>query len=257
MEARDDMKRVFLALALTGLTGLAAASASGQEGHPRPPHSGGMSEGMGGMMGGTMMGGGPEAERPWISLALQQRDQLGLTTDQVTQLESLRAEFEKEAIRRSADIQVAETELAELLRAEQVDLTKVEAALGQLEGLRTDLRLSRIKILEQGKALLTPEQRKKLVSLSPRASADPAETMMAGRGMEEMHRFMHSERMPRAMAGMMEMARQMGNGDSMAGMVRMMEMMSMVGQMGEGTGAQPGGHMGGMMTSPGQPKVSP
>lgn len=55
---------------------------------------------------------------------------------------------------------------------------------------------------------------------------------MAGRGMEEMQRFMNSERMPQAMTSMMEMARQMGNGDAMAGMVRMMEMMSMMGQMG-------------------------
>lgn len=251
------MKRVFLALALTGLTGLAAASASGQEGHPRPPHSGGMSEGMGGMMGGMMMGGGPEAERPWISLALQNRDQLGLTADQVAQLEALRGEFQKEAIRRQADIRVAETELAELLRADPVDLTKVEAKLRQIETLRADLRLSRIRALEKGKALLTPEQWKKLMAAGPRASVEPRKGTTAEEGMEAMHGFMRSERMPRAMAGMMEMARQMGNGDSMAGMVRMMEMMSMMGQLGGGTGAQPGGHMGGMMTSPGQPKVSP
>lgn len=52
------------------------------------------------------------------------------------------------------------------------------------------------------------------------------------RGMDEMHRFCTSERMPQAMNGMMAMARQMGNGDDLAGMVRMMEMMSGMGQMG-------------------------
>lgn len=62
-------------------------------------------------------------------------------------------------------------------------------------------------------------------------------TMMSSEGItaeghREMERFMRSERMPQAMAAMMEMARQMGNGDPMAGMVRMMEMMSMMGQMG-------------------------
>lgn len=56
--------------------------------------------------------------------------------------------------------------------------------------------------------------------------------MMSGRGMEEMQRFMQSERMPQAMTAMMEMARQKGDGDPMVGMVRMMEMMSMMGQMG-------------------------
>ncbi len=59
------------------------------------------------------------------------------------------------------------------------------------------------------------------------------------RGMEEMVRFCTSERMPQAMNGMMGMARQMGNGDVMAGMVRMMEMMSGMGQMD--------GQMDGMM----------
>ncbi len=55
------------------------------------------------------MGGGHTAERPLISLALQNKDQLGLTPDQVKALESLRSEFQKEAIRRSADVEIAET----------------------------------------------------------------------------------------------------------------------------------------------------
>jgi Spy/CpxP family protein refolding chaperone len=240
------------------LTGLGATgSASGQEGPSRPDRSGGMPGGMGGMMGGNpMMGGGSTAERPLISLALQNKDQLDLTADQVRQLESLRAAFQTEATRRGADMEAAETDLAALLGTDPVDLAKVEAKLRQIEAIRSDLRLSRIKTLEQGKALLMPEQRKKLASLGPRASVGSGEGMMTGRGMDEMPRFMHSERMPQAMAGMMAMARQMGNGDPMAGMVRMMEMMGSMGSMGDGSGHQPGGHMGGMM-DPRQPEVSP
>ena len=246
------MKRLLPILGIVLVIGFGAfALASGQEEKSRPGHSGGMPGGMGGMMdmGGMMMrGGSATAERPWISLALQNKDQLGLTADQVTRLESLRAEFQKEAIRRSADLEIAEMELEEPLRSEPADLTKVEAKLRQIERIRSDLRLSRIKTLEQGKALLTPEQRTRLASLGPRASAGSPEGMMAGRGMEEMQRFMNSERMPQAMAGMMEMARQMGNGDATAGMVRMMEMMSMMGQ----TGGMMSGQ-GGMM-QPAQPK---
>ena len=53
--------------------------------------------------------------------------------------------------------------------------------------------------------------------------------------MEEMERFMNSDRMPQAMTAMMDMARRMGDGDVMLGMVRMMEMMgSMGGMMGPG-----------------------
>ncbi len=54
-------------------------------------------------------------------------------------------------------------------------------------------------------------------------------------GRAEMKRFMESGQMGQAMTGMMAMARQMGDGDSMKGMVRMMEMMgSMGGMMGPG-----------------------
>lgn len=54
--------------------------------------------------------------------------------------------------------------------------------------------------------------------------------MKQGAGVTEeghgaMREFMHSDRAPRAMANMMEMARRMGNGDVMLGMTRMMEMM--------------------------------
>lgn len=236
---------VLTVLAVLG-GGLTLAAAHGTRADHAAPD--GMMGRMGGMMGsGTdMMGGNPmmshmsemgmrsghgSAERPWLTMALHHREKLGLSADQTKTLESLRSEFEKQAIRQSAEIQVAETELADLLRAEPVDLAKVEAKLRQLESARTDLRLARIKTLAEGKAALTPEQRKKLESLGSRAPHGPR-GRMGSQGVEDMQRFMQSERMPQAMSGMMEMARQMGNGDAMAGMVRMMEMMGMMGQRG-------------------------
>jgi hypothetical protein len=59
-------------------------------------------------------------------------------------------------------------------------------------------------------------------------------------GRSAMREFMKSDRAPQAMAGMMEMARRMGNGDVMAGMTRMMEMM---GGMGGGMMRDHGGAM--------------
>jgi len=186
---------------------------------------------MGGMMGPMMAPGGP-AERPLISLALRHKDKLGLSEEQVKTLEAIRAAFQEEAEKRSASLRRAEAELQELLASEPVDLAKVEAKLKEIETLRTELRLSRIKALEQGKAVLTPEQRKKLKTLASQA-AGPMPGMMPGRGMEEMHRFMQSGGMMESMTGMMEMARRMGEGDVMLGMVRMMEMMRMMGSMGQ------------------------
>ena len=56
-----------------------------------------------------------------------------------------------------------------------------------------------------------------------------------------------SDRAPQAMAAMMGMARGMGNGDTMLGMVRMMEMMGSMG--GDG-----GGMMGGSPRRQATPK---
>jgi hypothetical protein len=128
-------------------------------------------------------------ERPLISLMLRQRQQLGLTAEQVAKLRDLRSSFEKEAIRAHADLRILDIELDDLLDAEQVDLAKVEAALRKEEAARTNVRLSRIKTIEQGKALLTAEQRERLrraVEAGPGAGGGPMGMMgpgMMGPGM--------------------------------------------------------------------------
>lgn len=145
------------------------------------------SMGQGGMMGGMMHGmpGSREAdraERPLITLALENKTELGLSAEQVRRLEALRSGFQKEAIRRSADMQIAEVELGELLRQDPVELGKVETALKRLEGLRTEQRLARLKAIEQGKAVLTLEQRQKLEALGRQAAGMPMREMMGQMG---------------------------------------------------------------------------
>ena len=105
------------------------------------------------------------SERPLISLMLRHRNELGLSPDQVRSLERLRADFQRTAIRLEADLRLAETDLATLLDAEVADLGQVEAKLREIERLRSDLRLARIRTIEQGKAQLSSEQRKKLQNL--------------------------------------------------------------------------------------------
>ena len=248
------MKRVLttiVTLALVALAGSAFADGSreaegakaGAPGHEAmgmggsgmmgPGHSPGPMM-KGGMMGESMMGGDPPGERPLISLALQQRESLGLSDDQVKALKQARSAFEKEGIRRRADIEIAELELADLLGEPRVDLAKVEAKARQTAGLRADLRIARIETLEKGKATLSADQLKKLMS-----EAGTSGGPKAGRGAEEMRRVMNSERAPQAMASMMEMARRMGNGDTMLGMVRMMEMMGSMGNRMDPTMARP------------------
>lgn len=122
-----------------------------------------MMRGMG--MPGSWSYGHGGHEGPLISMMLHWKDQLALTADQERSLRALRATFEKEAIKRTSEIDVAELELKELLEQEKVDVIKVEASTKKIALLRADLRLARIKTIEAGKALLTTEQQRKLERL--------------------------------------------------------------------------------------------
>jgi hypothetical protein len=117
------------------------------------------------------------AERPLITLMLNWRQDLGLTPAQVQNLERLRSDFQREATRRDADLHAAETALGTMVQAEPVDLAAVEAKLRDIEKQRADLRLARIKTIEQGKSELTAEQRAKLSTLlstsTPRRAGSP------------------------------------------------------------------------------------
>jgi len=103
-------------------------------------------------------------DRP-LSFMLEYQDALELSPHQINDLKKLRSRFEREAIRREADIKVARMELDELLEADAVDLAKTEKKVRELERLRGDEKLSRIRVIETAKALLRPDQRKKLTVL--------------------------------------------------------------------------------------------
>lgn len=108
----------------------------------------------------------PPHEGPLISFMLHHREELGLSADQVKALEQLRDDFQREAIRKEADLRISEMDLARLLDAEPVDLELVKAKLEEIERLRAELRHARIRTIEQGKALLSSEQRAKLQALT-------------------------------------------------------------------------------------------
>jgi hypothetical protein len=104
-------------------------------------------------------------DRAPISLMLRNREGLGLTADQVKELEQLRSDFAKESIRSEANLRIAEMDLTSLLEAQPVDMTKAEAKIREIERIRGDLRIARIRSIEKGKAQLSAEQRRKLQEL--------------------------------------------------------------------------------------------
>jgi len=99
----------------------------------------------------------------------------GLSAAQIESLERLRAEFQRDAIRRDADLRVAEMDLAALLRTDTVDLVAAEAKVREIERLRAETRLARIRAIEEGKMQLTVEQRAKLRTLLAQQAARPRE----------------------------------------------------------------------------------
>ena len=92
---------VIAALALAGAAGYAGAgSKDAGTAESQPPGHGGERHMGGGHMGGMISGspmGGHAGERPLITPALEQREQLGLSADQVTALETANAEFQRVA----------------------------------------------------------------------------------------------------------------------------------------------------------------
>jgi len=105
-------------------------------------------------------------QRPLISLMLEHREELELSRKQVQELERLRHDYQREVIRSEADLRIAEIDLEKLLKDDPVDLDQVKAKLQEIERVRADDRFRRIRTIEQGKALLSPEQREKLDTLA-------------------------------------------------------------------------------------------
>jgi len=127
---------------------------------------------------------GSREDRPLISQLLNNREALGLSAEQVRKLEQLRDGFQRQSIRNDADLRIVEIDIAALLEQEPVDLAKVEAKMREGEKLRTDLRIARVRAIEQARGLLTVEQKKKLQELNlaplqprtPRFGQNPSAT---------------------------------------------------------------------------------
>jgi hypothetical protein len=112
--------------------------------------------------------GGRESreDRPLITLMLNNKERLGLSADQVKKLEQFRDNFQKQSIRHDADLRIVELDLAALLDHDSVELSKVEGKVREAEKLRADLRIARIRAIEQATGVLNAEQKKKLQEIT-------------------------------------------------------------------------------------------
>ena len=130
---------------------------------------------MGGMMRhmmGHMMGAGTQDDLPFLQRLVQQREQLGLSAEQVQQVRALATEARKAWIRYEAEARTTEIDLETLMQADPVDLPQVKATVQRLASQRAEMRLALLNAIAKAKALLTPEQRQHVSMQTPTGSQD-------------------------------------------------------------------------------------
>ncbi len=139
----------------------------------------GMQEMMG--MHGMGMGSGMMDMMKMMKAAAR----LDLTPDQKKKLQQLHLKHQKEAIPLLGRVRMAGVELQELLLADSVDLDKVKAKVREKHNAMAELEFGHLSMIQQFKALLTPEQRQKLESMmmemgpmmgTPKADKSPKAT---------------------------------------------------------------------------------
>lgn len=110
--------------------------------------------------------GAPRGPRPPLDRAAVKRE-LGLNDEQMGQLQKLRMDQRKAAIRRRADVQLARLSLQELMQAPTVDEKAVQARVKELADLQAGALRARIDGALALRKILTPEQIEKLRQLRP------------------------------------------------------------------------------------------
>ena len=156
------MKKIgFLLIAACFISGLIVGSANAQMG-------GGKGRSMG------MCGGGH---------SIHIFSKLGLDDNQLKEVKAIASKMQKDMVRKRADAKIAKIELREILGNDPVDVKVAETKVKQIASLKAEAAMIRIQGIEDIKAKLTPEQKKKLSEMLQMKRMWHAKRMMQ-RGME-------------------------------------------------------------------------
>ena len=100
------------------------------------------------------------------NLFLQLADRVQMTDEQKGKLEEIMFEFQRYAVQKQADYDVADAELMRLLTRDTVDMGAVRAKVKEIEALNADLNIRKYESLLKAIGVLTHEQHLKVVALS-------------------------------------------------------------------------------------------
>lgn len=98
-------------------------------------------------------------------LFLRLADRISLSGEQVKKLGDLYIDLQKYAIRRQADLDVADAELRRLVNNDRVDLAAVRAKVKEIESLESDFTMKKIETVLQAVGTLTHDQHLKVLLL--------------------------------------------------------------------------------------------
>ena len=133
-----------------------------------------------------MRGPRPYSARPLVSIALRNHEELKLTDDQMKRLKDIRDAFSKKSVKQRAEMKTRRIDLKRALDTEKIDLPDVEKKIREVSNIRVDLRIARLKAIQEGKSVLNAEQQKQLSKIARKRP---------GRG-HRFHEQMHKGRGP-------------------------------------------------------------
>jgi Spy/CpxP family protein refolding chaperone len=102
---------------------------------------------------------------PLITIALNHKSELNLTSDQVTHLETIRSHYQSQVTPVQQNLTSIEKDIGSLMQETPANLVQIKSKLQDAEKYRTELRYLRIEALESGRSVLNDQQKEQLKTL--------------------------------------------------------------------------------------------
>ena len=102
---------------------------------------------------------------PLITIALNHKSELNLTTDQVAKLEQIKSHYQAQVTPLSQQLQTIEKDIAGLMQQTPANLIQVKTKIQETEKYRSELRYLRLEALENGRSVLSAQQQDQLKTL--------------------------------------------------------------------------------------------
>ena len=115
---------------------------------------------------GAHMGGRFGGGAPLITIALKHKSELNLASDQVANLEKIKSHYQSQVTALHQQIRANEKEIASLTQQSPANLIQIKSKIQEGEKFRSELRYLRVEALENGRSVLTAQQRDQLKTLA-------------------------------------------------------------------------------------------